>query len=52
MADARTKPDSTGSATLRAVTRRHFFEQAYFGLGGLALASRASHRLVSLSADT
>ena len=24
---------------LRAVTRRHFFEQAAFGIGGLALAS-------------
>ena len=25
--------------SLRTVTRRHFFEQASFGIGGLALAS-------------
>src|SRR5688500_19265872 len=25
--------------SLRAITRRHFFEQASFGIGGLALAS-------------
>ena len=29
---------STG-APLRSITRRHFFEQASFGIGGLALAS-------------
>jgi uncharacterized protein (DUF1501 family) len=35
-------PDSrfpTPKSALRATTRRFFFEQAYFGLGGLALAS-------------
>jgi hypothetical protein len=29
----------TSKSALHAVTRRFFFEQAYFGLGGLALAS-------------
>ena len=27
------------ASSLRTVTRRHFFEQASFGIGGLALAS-------------
>ena len=27
------------TSRLHAITRRFFFEQAYFGLGGLALAS-------------
>jgi Protein of unknown function (DUF1501) len=31
--------DSRPDAGLRTVTRRHFFEQAAFGVGGLALAS-------------
>ena len=29
----------TPKSALHAITRRFFFEQAYFGLGGLALAS-------------
>src|SRR6476660_2672767 len=33
------KPDPRDRTGLRVVTRRHFFEQASFGIGGLALAS-------------
>ena len=32
-------PGTSASASLRSITRRHFFEQASFGIGGLALAS-------------
>src|SRR4030095_8362887 len=31
--------DETMKPSLRSITRRHFFEQASFGIGGLALAS-------------
>src|SRR5262245_9134172 len=33
--------------SLRAVTRRHFFEQASFGIGGLALASLMEEALLA-----
>ena len=47
MADAENpiRPES-----LRSITRRHFFEQASFGIGGIALASLID-RAVSASAD-
>jgi hypothetical protein len=32
-------PRSAARPSLRAITRRHFFEQTSFGIGGLALAS-------------
>src|SRR5262245_53729524 len=31
--------DPTSSSSLRSITRRHFFEQTSFGIGGLALAT-------------
>jgi hypothetical protein len=34
-----TRPDPRDRSGLQMVTRRHFFEQASFGIGGLALAS-------------
>jgi len=34
-----TRPDPRDRSRLQMVTRRHFFEQASFGIGGLALAS-------------
>ena len=34
-----TAPGTSAAASLRSITRRHFFEQASFGIGGLALAS-------------
>ncbi|MEN3337893.1 MAG: hypothetical protein V7647_1569 [Acidobacteriota bacterium] len=33
------KPPVDRTARLHHITRRHFFEQASFGIGGLALAS-------------
>jgi hypothetical protein len=33
------EPGTSAPASLRSITRRHFFEQASFGIGGLALAS-------------
>ena len=33
------EPGMNAAASLRSITRRHFFEQASFGIGGLALAS-------------
>src|SRR5688500_11206826 len=33
------EPEQIDRVTLRSVTRRHFFEQTAFGIGGLALAS-------------
>jgi hypothetical protein len=38
--------------TLRSVTRRHFFEQASFGIGGLALASLLDTRVIATSATS
>ncbi|HMJ82982.1 MAG TPA: DUF1501 domain-containing protein, partial [Vicinamibacterales bacterium] len=35
----KTRLETLDRAGLRVVTRRHFFEQASFGIGGLALAS-------------
>ena len=35
----KTRPQPFDRSGLRVVTRRHFFEQASFGIGGLALAS-------------
>src|SRR5262245_39403963 len=34
-----TRPDPRDRSGLQLVTRRHFFDQASFGIGGLALAS-------------
>ena len=33
------QPNDRSRNALRRLTRRHFFEQASFGIGGLALAS-------------
>ena len=39
--------DPNAAASLRTVTRRHFFEQAAFGIGGVALASLCDASLLA-----
>src|SRR5918999_78473 len=39
------------SNILRAITRRHFFKQSGFGIGGLALTSLLDERLFAQKAD-
>lgn len=40
------------SRTLRAITRRHFFRQSGFGIGGLALSSLVDQRLFAQQPDS